>query len=136
MDAKGKDGGAGNSRQVEQDAIDDEDVWIFDDLVGDLDDGGGEGEEGVPYLALPDPPPPTRAAWLRHCLAEAVERLAQASKRRAPPWPDPSERVPERAWSRLADSALKPAPKWMCGEAQRAPTRATSQSRPGDAESE
>lgn len=58
------------------------------------------------WLDLPNPEPPTRAAWLRHRLAEAASFL----RPRAPdPWTQPT--TSEEEWIRLSEQALGPLPR-------------------------
>lgn len=57
------------------------------------------------WLDLPDPPPPTRASWLRHRIAEAAAYFGIASPVEAP------APVSEEEWIRLSEMALGPLPR-------------------------
>jgi hypothetical protein len=120
MDASEGDNGAGEPRQVDQDELSDEEVLIVDDLGNELDDAEdwlGQGPEV--WAALPEPPAPTRLAWLRHLFAQGLNHMRDCAPRGAPAWPAASERVPEAEWSRLCELAFGPESRWVCGEVVR-----------------
>lgn len=73
----------------------------------ELDAGGWMSERPRYWLDLPDPEPPTRAAWLRHRLAEAASLLRPRAD--ADPWAQP--RTSEEEWIRLSEQALGPLPR-------------------------
>lgn len=125
----GKEGnGAGDPRQVAQDELTDEELQIVDDLGNELDDTDDWlGEPPEQWATLPDPPVPTRAAWLRHLIAQGLNRMRDCGSRGASAWPDASERVSEAEWTRLGESAFGPDPCWFCGEAARSPVSTDAQ---------
>lgn len=129
MDAEKEGSGAGEPRQVEQDELTDEDVLIVDDLGNEIDDTEdrlGPGTEA--WSALPDPPPPTRLAWLLHLFAQSLQRMSDRASRDGSAWPAASERVPDEEWARLAEAVFGPQSRWACGEATRISVSAAGRS--------
>jgi len=90
--------------------LDDDEIEIVDDLGNEFDDTEGWMSERVDYWAtLPEPPIPTRDAWLRHRIAQAVAYLqgvAGISARTQADLP-----VPESEWIRLYEAEFGPVPR-------------------------
>lgn len=88
----------------------------------DMDPEGWMAERPNYWLELPDPPPPTRAAWLRHRVAEAAAYFGMALPADSP------ARVSEEEWIRLSETALGPLPR-----PEKAPRKREARPAPPDA---
>ena len=101
----------------EMQEIDDDEVEIVDDLGNEFDDTEGWMSERVDYWAtLPKPPIPTRDAWLRHRIAQAVGYLQGFAGLTARTQADLP--VPESEWIRLYETEFGPVPRTIdpvCG---------------------
>lgn len=74
------------------------------DVTGGLDPDGWMAERPTYWFDLPEPEPPTRAAWLRHRIHEAASWLHLARRKSEP-------EVSEGEWITLSEQALGPLPR-------------------------
>lgn len=103
--AQGQEGGNGGGERSAESRIDAEALEAY--FPAELDAEGWMSERPRYWLDLPDPEPPTRAAWLRHRLMEAASFLLPGAAH--DPWTQP--RLSEEEWIRLSEQALGPLPR-------------------------
>jgi hypothetical protein len=96
---------AGEPSEDETTLLNGDELEIIGDLGGEFDDPEGWMSERSGYwMQMPVPPPPTRAAFIRHRINELFDIACSWKSGSAPAWP--ATRIADTQWRGLADSVF------------------------------